>query len=620
MITPNVTPSYDALHSAWAHNLLNNQQFFTACVVQGILPQRAGNKPKLNDWADAWDAVGYDKFFRPDPQQVNIAALRGFIAPGKEKEVWDCYKMDGRIMPHLVDMYRTWPTVPEAIGLWQKQIVKDREQYHQYMKKAGTPTQQVKTDLEELYRARLTVGDLTTLWNRDAIQEQEWERQVKKTAGYDLETIETMKDLTEGPPGPADLVRFAVREAFDDKQARELGLDSEYEDTGSFEYWMDAQGQGHTKSYERPGDPQVVNWAKLYWRAHWQLMAPTQCYEALHRLRPNRVQLYNDLVPGLEPFTIDTLNSLLKANDYVPKQRQWLAAISYAVPEARLTRQLYDFDLIKRDDFIEMLMDRGIIRADAERLAKLEDVKKPYLQKKYLVPPLDSYDKAVYREVLSAYRTGNISESVLRGQLESILINSDVVNKVVASETIRRNNEITKQYIKSVRQALFLGEVSLQGAEQLLYNGGIAGDMIAKYATLWAAQLTLPRKTASAGQLVTWYRNYFIGRQDFFDRMIRLGFSGDHIVFALADADRLRAEDEMKQQQATARANKQAAKEAKQHKKELQSEQNRFRSPAVIKRWYAEGSIGIQDVVELLTEIGTPQADMDRWIADITGE
>jgi hypothetical protein len=616
--SPNLIPSIDAMIAARNASLMDERIFWEASILSGVLPQESNSFPKLRDWAKAWQSVITNTFYRPDNHFVLTAMARGMCKKGDEDKVWQCYKFDNRVVESLADAYRIWPSISEAVSMWHRDLIPD-ERYKEYLQKSGSPNVRVRQDLQKLYQNHLTVGDYTTLWNRSAIFEPEWEQAVRTVSGLRNDDLEKLKLLSSGVPGPADLVRFSVRDAFDDAAAERQGLDEEFGNTGSFQYWMEAQGLGTTLSYEKPGPPESVEWPKLFWRAHWQLMSPTQSYVALQRLRPERMHLYQSLVPGLKPFTFEVLSEILRASDYVPEQRKWLAAISYAIPEQKIARELYQLGVIERPEFIEMLRDRGLRAEDAESNARLADIKKPYFQKRYLVPPMDRYDTGLYTSILDSFRNGAINDGDLRSNLMSILNNADVVNIVVQTEIIKHHNNQIKAFTAMVRRAYFTGEMSSGVAISTLTNGGVNNLRAQSLLNLWSVQLDLPRRVASARKLVDWYRHGSLTQVGLSDRLQRLGYAPDTILLTLAEGDRLISEDEAKRNIAAVRAAKAAAKEARQAHKEQLAADNRFRTIAAIKRWYKLGIIGAEQVRPLLIEMQTPESDLDKWELDIVG-
>jgi len=78
--------------------------------------------------------------------------------------------------------------------------------------------------------------------------------------GYTLEDATKIAQLTEFIPGPSDLVRMAVREAWRDDVAARWGYDAD-------------MPPHFAEQMQRLGDTE--NWARLYWRAHWELPSVT---------------------------------------------------------------------------------------------------------------------------------------------------------------------------------------------------------------------------------------------------------------------------------------------------------------------------------------------------------
>jgi hypothetical protein len=104
-----------------------------------------------------------------------------------------------------------------------------------------------------------------------------------------------------------------------------------------------------------------ADWAKRYWRAHWNLPSPMQGYEMLHRLRPNRSDV---------PFTDKDLDTLLRISDYPKFFRERLKAISYQ-PYTRVdVRRMYQAGVLNEQDVYEAYLDLGYDEEHARNLTQ----------------------------------------------------------------------------------------------------------------------------------------------------------------------------------------------------------------------------------------------------------
>jgi len=165
-------------------------------------------------------------------------------------------------------------------------------------------------------KARATVGAqllpegwVQDAWNRGLIDESTADDQLSRR-GYSGAAKNAAKALRRKLPTPSDLVRFAVREAFDPRVVMTFGLDQEF--PARFAQEMDKQGYDN-------------EWALAQWRAHWDLPSLSAGYEMLHRGN----------------IDLSTLDLLLRTQDVMPFWRQKLIDIAYNLPTRVDTRRLY---------------------------------------------------------------------------------------------------------------------------------------------------------------------------------------------------------------------------------------------------------------------------------------
>lgn len=145
-----------------------------------------------------------------------------------------------------------------------------------------------------------TLAELLELRNRDAITEAELTDGIK-WSGLSIAFREPIKELRHALAPPSDLIRMAVREAFNPALREALDLDAEFPPT----FATRAAKLGISR--ELAGD---------YWAAHWELPSFEQGAEMLHRRQ----------------LTPDQFDDLLKALDYAPTWRAKLRTIAQRIP------------------------------------------------------------------------------------------------------------------------------------------------------------------------------------------------------------------------------------------------------------------------------------------------
>lgn len=182
--------------------------------------------------------------------------------------------------------------------------------------------------LQAVYRKQLTYDQL---------------RVVARKNGMTDADITTLIASSKPIPGPTDLVRMAVREAFTDAIAVKYGYDADYPaafPTNMALWGFDAQ------------------WSKYYWRAKWELPSPGMGYDMLHR--------------GI--IDAATLSELLKVLDYPQYWRDKLIRLSYN-PLTRVdVRRMFKMGVVSRATVLKTYKDLGYDAANAELLTRFTEV------------------------------------------------------------------------------------------------------------------------------------------------------------------------------------------------------------------------------------------------------
>jgi len=146
--------------------------------------------------------------------------------------------------------------------------------------------------------------------------------------GYTLEDATKIAQLTEFLPGPSDLVRMAVREAWRDDVAARWGYDAD-------------MPLHFAEQMQRLGDTE--NWARLYWRAHWELPSVTLGTEMLHR----------------GALSLEEFDELLRISDIPAEWRRRITQIAYR-PYTRVdTRRMYRAGVLDETGVYQTYRDLG---------------------------------------------------------------------------------------------------------------------------------------------------------------------------------------------------------------------------------------------------------------------
>ena len=141
--------------------------------------------------------------------------------------------------------------------------------------------------------------------------------------------FELYKELTTYQPTAQDVIRFSVRDVFDEELAELSGI---------FDGW---------------DNPDYLEWGRkaglsddalrLYWGAHWFYPSVQQGYEMLFR----------------GEITRDELEALFRAADVAPKWREPLLNIAYKVPTRVDTRRMFISDVLNEQQTLDIIKAQG---------------------------------------------------------------------------------------------------------------------------------------------------------------------------------------------------------------------------------------------------------------------
>lgn len=419
-------------------------------------------------------------------------------------------------------------------------------------------------------------------------------------------------ELRKQIPGPSDLVRFALREGWDQQVVDRFGYDADF--PPEFQYWMDKQGYGWSEDVTTSDGTIIpgVPWPRLYWRAHWQQVAPGQAYEFLHRFRPDNIAQWNVQFPNLKPFTELDVASVLKIADYPQGFREYLTAASYRVLGRIDVRRMYAAGVIPGPFLNGRYMDMGYDEATAGLLAD-------FTRKIANKPRQDKLIKCV----VNMYAVGGITkEQAVQGQIDAGESATNADAAIVVSDTCK-TVALLKSAISAIRKAYLRGETNETQARGRLSTIGITQEAANTYFRLWNIEFTPRRKQLSTAQVLDAFERGYITVLDAEARLANLGWDQPDRVILAAGAIRIIADRQAKAALAADRTKRAAAKEierlareAKAQHKAMIVELNRVEPLAMLKRLAKDGDITRDDYTAALKERDIPDEDVALWIED----
>lgn len=225
---------------------------------------------------------------------------------------------------------------PAAFAAWRRGTIGE-EEFKKHCHQHGWPDIAIEA-FSEIFAQRVGVGDLSTLLLRQVTGEAEFDTELGKR-GYKPDEIAKLKELQKVIPGIGDLISMAVREAWDDDVARQYGYDDHFPD--EFAIWAEKQGLS-------------PEWAKKYWRAHWNLPGPTMARDMLWRT----------------DMTEEDYDTLLRIADYPTAFRQWMTEVAYRTYTRVDVRRMHATGVLGEKDVYRNYMDLGYPPDKAQKMTE----------------------------------------------------------------------------------------------------------------------------------------------------------------------------------------------------------------------------------------------------------
>jgi len=355
--------------------------------------------------------------------------------------------------------------------------------------------------LELLAQKQLSVNELISAWLRGLISDQELEERLY-ALWYTPEDRILIRKLSEVIPGIQDLIRLAVREAWNDETSRRFEYDADYPQ--QVEDWAKKQGLS-------------PDWVKRYWRAHWELPSVGDGYEMLHRLRPGRTNV---------PFTKDDLELLLRTADIPRFFRERLIAISYQ-PYTRVdVRRMYKIGILSKDEVYQAYLDLGYDEEHAKNLTEFTV--------KYETGDTDTKQEK-YRELSlgvlkDGYIKGVIAESELVKRITNLGYDADETRMIVDLYRLEKSvsdkpaiKSELKSKIRSIVEAGYsLGLIDRDKATQYLSSVGWLDADISAYLDLLDYMLTLQDTSNKIDSIHKLYLSRLITEQEVYAELGKL--------------------------------------------------------------------------------------------------
>lgn len=443
---------------------------------------------------------------------------------------------------------------------------------------------------------------------------------LRRQFGCSKTDAEILLKSSQFTPPPSDIIRFAVKSVYNKDEIKEFELDAEYDEIGEAKAWANAVGITDKTKVKYGGKEYERDILRDYWIAHWDLMSPTQGYQALHRLRPHRLSRYNKGLPNLKPFEHKQLGILLKMKDYVKPQRDWLQAISYNNLGRIDLRRLFNDNTIDAKELSEQYYDLGYNEADTKLLVDWQiDEKKRKDDDKEKKKLAKNYGRLI-AETLAGYEEGSINRDSAFNTLSMMYDDADRAFNEMSAIDIRVNRKRIKQYILMVKNEFFHGLYDGLAAYTELVVGGVADIRANQYVIRWQRELDRPRRIVGITTVLDWMKRALITVENAKKRLETLGLSNADTLLYLQQANQDIQTSLAIESAKKAKSDKQRISESerlldrlKQQGREAQAVLRSYSPLSAMKRWLQLGEITPNEVHERMTFLGIPNADQQRY-------
>jgi len=478
-----MTPFYTARDKA-AKYLFQGIEDELKPVIEPLL-DAVESKENVPDWMLAM--IKHLRFSEP----ITFCLIAGsFLIAAFSALIGGFTQPISRIISQEADSYvhSARMTPAEAFAALSRGEIGEKE-FHNHVSDGGW-----SEELEDVWKVILSplleIGDLGRLFMRDEIGEGEFDTQLGKR-GYQPPEIAKIKTLLQVIPGISDLIGMAVREAWDDGVAARYGYDENF--PKEFGDWAAKQGL----------DPE---WAKRYWRAHWNLPGPVMAREMLWR---------TDMTKG-------DYDTLLRIADYPVAFRQWMSEVAYTTYTRVDARRMHALGVLGDEELLTAYMDIGYPREKAEKMVeftlKFNQGAERDLTKSEV---LYGYEHRMF----SPQETDDLIIALGYDQVEADYYKTKVDFKLW--------QKMVKEIVKTTGQQYIANQIDQTGVYALLGDLNLPAAQMNEYIREWDIKKAAKTKRLTAERLVKFRTQGVIEDEDFTSEMSGLGYSQRYIGWFL---------------------------------------------------------------------------------------
>jgi len=344
------------------------------------------------------------------------------------------------------------------------------------------------------------------------------------TLGVAPQDAGILQRLTEQIPGPGDLVRFGLREAWRDDIAAKYGYDQNQ--PAEMTEWMGKQGFG-------------PEWARAFWRSHWVLPSAGQMFEMFHRGELSQADLFEGL----------------KTNDIAPGWLRPLLGITYNLLTRVDVKRALRYGELSMEDVRSEYQKQGYDDRDARILTNIA-----------VQETVQDAAGLTRAAVVAAYKKRRLSRPEAMASLADIGVIGEVAGFYLDQADADRGDEILQQRIDNLAKRFIDGVVSESDARIALGSLGVGAQEVDVSIETWALRRSVSVRRPTRGNLDEFFKQQVIGVDKYRAEMDLLGYDSVYVGWYLAslafEQSVVRAKEEERAQKERLRVEKERKESA----------------------------------------------------------
>ena len=337
----------------------------------------------------------------------------------------------------------------------------------------------------------LAVGDLTSGYLRGEITDADYNDQMA-SHGYDQRKIDIIKKLANYIPNPGEIIRLAVREAFEPRDKLKIFTPGY---TPPADYIKYAKMVGLTQ-----------DWAEREWHAHWQLPSPQQVAEMYHR----------------KVITHDQMLNYYKILDYYKEDADRLDAISYNMPTRIDLRRMYQAGNLTYDELVDYYQKLGYSPEDASKICTWIKGLKTSTEK-----------ELTKTEIAKAIAIGELTEAEAITMFKNMGYDEAESKILIATYTAAGSSAKREMTRSLIEQGYKVGLIDKTTALNYLIGQGWSADSASYIITLVDTKRLLDLKVLPFGYMRDLYKYGIITEADFSTYLQNEGYIPQHIAWVM---------------------------------------------------------------------------------------